>query len=152
MIEEYFHSYESVLCVCSHLFPHLVNSFMVHQSHPRQPHPHRVHRHPTPRSHAHVRNRCALRLQTLRPRKRGFVLHARVFQHIGPFPARTCMAVLEMLAEVIGAEEFFRLITLAKLVHVGEVGHTSFPIRSRVVEKLCPAVTAYVRRDHVHRW
>lgn len=54
------------------------------------------------------------------------------------------MAVLEMLAEVIGAVELLRLVTLAELVHVIQVLGPQIPVCG--VGELLTAVSANVGR------
>lgn len=50
--------------------------------------------------------------------RRRLVLHASVFETVGPFTTRALMAVLEMLSEMISSKELLRLVTLAELVDV----------------------------------
>lgn len=52
------------------------------------------------------------------------------------------MAVLEVLAEVVGAEELLRFVTLTKLVHMVEVFRAELP--SRRIGKLFATVAADV--------
>jgi hypothetical protein len=47
--------------------------------------------------------------------------HACIFKHVGPFPARTRVAVFEVLAEVVGAIKLLGRIALAKFVSVLKV-------------------------------
>ena len=54
------------------------------------------------------------------------------------------MAVLEMLAEVVGAEEFLALIALAELVLVGQMLAACDQIGLRDVGKGLSAVAAHV--------
>lgn len=59
------------------------------------------------------------------------------------------MAVLEMLAEVIGAEEFLGLVALAKFVHVIQVVGPSLPVGG--IGKFFSAVPADIGSRWV-RW
>jgi hypothetical protein len=52
------------------------------------------------------------------PRRRVLLQHAGVLEHVGPLAAGTGMAVLEVLAEVIGAVELLARVALAELVHL----------------------------------
>lgn len=65
--------------------------------------------------------------------RRWFVPHAYAFQCICPLAARPCMAVLEMLSEVICSVEPFALVALSKLVYMANVISSRRPI-SRVGE------------------
>jgi hypothetical protein len=53
------------------------------------------------------------------------------------------VAVLQVLSEVVGAEELLRLVALAKLVHIGQVLKARLPVGRR--GKLLAAVAARVR-------
>ena len=71
------------------------------------------------------------------------VLHASVLQHVGPLATRTGVAVFQVLAEVIGAEELLGLVALAEFVDVVEMFGSCLPAW-RVGEFLT-TVTADVR-------
>lgn len=73
---------------------------------------------------------------------RRLILHARVLEHVRPLPARALVTVLEMLAEVISAEELLRLVTLAEFVDLVQVFGADVPLRW--VGELLAAVTARV--------
>lgn len=70
------------------------------------------------------------------------VLHARVLQHVRPLATGAGVTVLEVLAEVVGAEELLGFVALAELVDVVEVLRALVPAR-RVLELLA-AVAADV--------
>lgn len=85
--------------------------------------------------------------------RRPFLHHARVLEHVGPLAAGAGMAVLEVLAEVVGAVELLARVALAELVHALEVPHAVFPVlvaRHRPVRalarpgELLAAVAAHV--------
>lgn len=57
-----------------------------------------------------------------------FIFHARVLQHVGPFPTRTRVAVLQVLSEVIRSEEFLRMVALAKFVHFLQMENSCVPV------------------------
>jgi len=69
--------------------------------------------------------------------------HARVLQHVGPFPAGAGVTVFQVLAEVIGAVEFFGLVAFSELVDLAQMLSPRLPVR-RVGEFLS-AVAAQVR-------
>jgi len=71
-----------------------------------------------------------------------FIFHASIFQHIGPFPTRSSMAVLQVLAEMIGSVEFLGLIALVEFVHIGQVFDPAFPVLFGMIGKFFPAETA----------
>ncbi len=75
---------------------------------------------------AHNRNGAN---STRSSRRRRFVLHARVLEHIRPLPTGTLVAVLQMLPEVIGTEELLRLVALAELVDMVQVFGADVPLR-----------------------
>ena len=75
---------------------------------------------------------------------RRFFAQANGLEHVGPFPTLAGMAVFEMLSEMIGSVEFFGLVALAKLVHVGEVVDASVPIRLWAVRKFLSTEAAGV--------
>ena len=70
------------------------------------------------------------------------VLHAGVLKHVGPLATCAGMAVLQMLAEVVCAEELLRLVTLSKLVHMVEMFRAKLP--ARWVSKLLATVATHV--------
>ena len=78
-----------------------------------------------------------------------FVLHASIFQHVGPLATGTGVAVFQMLAEVIGAEEFLGLVALAKFVDVVEMFGACLPAWR--VGEFFTTVTADVRTIAGHR-
>lgn len=55
-----------------------------------------------------------------------------------------------MLTEMIGTEELLGLVAFAEFMHILEVGHPGFPIRSRIVGKLFTAISANIGRDRIH--
>lgn len=73
---------------------------------------------------------------------RRFILHACILEHVGPFTARSLVAVLQVLPEVISAEELFGLVALPKLVHMVQMFSANIPLR-RVWEVL-PTVATYI--------
>ena len=54
------------------------------------------------------------------------------------------MAVFQMLAKMIGAEEFLGLIAFAKFMHLGEMATACFPIGLREIVEFDTAVAADV--------
>lgn len=88
-----------------------------------------------------VRSRLNLGLR----QRRRFVLHTRILQHVGVLAASPGVTVFQMLPEMVGTEEFLRLVALAELVHRGQMFEASVPIRSRHVGELFAAVAANVR-------
>ena len=77
------------------------------------------------------------------------VLHASVLQHVGPLATRTSVAVFQVLAEVIGAEELLRLVAFAEFVDVVEMFGACLP--SWRVGEFLTTVTADVRTVAGHR-
>lgn len=75
---------------------------------------------------------------------RSFLLHACIFQDIGPLPTRACMAVLEMLAEMVCTEELLRIVAFAELVYDGEMLESAVPVWLGMIGKLLAAVAAGV--------
>jgi len=71
------------------------------------------------------------------------IFHASVLQHVGPLATSTGVAVFQMLAEVISAEELLRLVAFAKFVNVVEMFGACLPA-GRVGEFFA-TVTADVR-------
>jgi hypothetical protein len=59
------------------------------------------------------------------------------------------VAVLQVLSEVVGAEELLRLVALAKLVHVSQMLKARLPVGRR--GKLLAAVAARVRGGRLVR-
>ena len=59
----------------------------------------------------------------------GLILHARIFQLICPFSTGSGMTVLQMLTEVVCAEEFLVDVALSKFVHDVEMLNALVPIR-----------------------
>lgn len=47
------------------------------------------------------------------------LLHAGIFKDISPLATRACMAVLQVLSEVIRPVEFLDIVALAEFVHSG---------------------------------
>jgi len=56
------------------------------------------------------------------------------------------MTVLEMLAEVVGAEELLGIVALAEFVHCGQMLEPTVPIGLREIGKFLAAITARVVR------
>jgi hypothetical protein len=52
--------------------------------------------------------------------------------------------MLQMLSEVVCAEEFLGVVALAKFVHGGQVLESSIPVRLREIGEFLPAVPARV--------
>lgn len=46
------------------------------------------------------------------------ILHTCVFEHVCPLPARACVAMLEMLSEMVCAEELLRVVALSEFVQI----------------------------------
>jgi hypothetical protein len=62
---------------------------------------------------------CEMCRSVISPWCGGLLLnHAGILKHVGPFPARPLVAVLEMLAEVIRAIKFLGRVALPEFVHV----------------------------------
>ena len=74
------------------------------------------------------------------------ILHASIFQDVGPFPTRTSMAVLQVLAEMVRAEKLLCIVAFAKFVYSGQMLKATVPIRLRVVGKFLAAVAADIMR------
>lgn len=79
-----------------------------------------AHRWPGCIRHTHHRHRRRTVVVDIAGHRHGlrqwFVTHTRRLEHIGPFAARPCVAVLEMLTEVIGAIKLLCLVAFAELV------------------------------------
>src|SRR6187402_1527123 len=58
----------------------------------------------------------------------GLILHTRILKHVCPFPAGTCVAVLQMLSEMICSKELLGVITLSKFVHFLKMTYSHFPV------------------------
>lgn len=54
------------------------------------------------------------------------------------------MAVFQVLPEMVGAEEFLRLVAFAEFVDVGEMGDPFLPVRVRLVGEFLSAIAADV--------
>lgn len=78
------------------------------------------------------------------------ILHASILQHVGPLAAGTSVAVLQVLAEVIGAEELLGLVALAKFVNVVEMLGASLP--AWWIGEFLATVAADVRTAACHGW
>lgn len=72
------------------------------------------------------------------------ILHTRRLQNIGPLPTRPRMAMLQMLAEMVGPEKLLGPIALAEHVDVGEVVEAEVPIGMGQVGEFLAAVAAHV--------
>lgn len=99
----------------------------------------------------HICHWCALSwcvfiaLVLLIKRYRGrFFFDASLLEPISPFPTCASMAVLKVLTEVIGAEEFLRLVALAELVDHVQVTCSIFPVGCWFVAELLSTVTASI--------
>ena len=77
------------------------------------------------------------------------ILHASVLQHVGPRATRTGVAVFQVLAEVIGAEELLRLVAFAEFVNMVEMFGACLPAWR--VGEFFTTVTADVRTIAGHR-
>lgn len=75
-----------------------------------------------------------------------FFFHTSILKDIGPLAAGTSMAVLEMLAEVVGAEEFLGIVAFAEFVHCGQVLEPTVPIWLREIGKFLAAIATRVVR------
>lgn len=62
------------------------------------------------------------------PGRRILIQHAGVLQHIGPLAASSCVAVLEVLPEVICPEKLFAAVALAEFVNFLEMADALFPV------------------------
>lgn len=62
------------------------------------------------------------------PGRRVLLDHACVLQHVGPFAAGARVAVLEVLAEVVGTEELLAAVALPELVHLLQMPDSFLPI------------------------
>lgn len=69
-----------------------------------------------------------------------FILHTCVLEHVGPLAACASVAVFQVLAEVIGAEELLCLVALPELVHMVKVFCAKLPAR-RVSKLLATVAT-----------
>lgn len=63
--------------------------------------------------------------------RRIFLQHARIFQHVCPLAARARVAVLEVLAEVIGAEELLGAVAFPEFVMVLQMAYALVPVLLR---------------------
>lgn len=70
------------------------------------------------------------------------ILHASILQHVGPLSTCPSMAMLQVLAKVIGSIEFFGLVALVEFVHISQVLNPTFPILLRKIGKLFSAKSA----------
>lgn len=71
-------------------------------------------------------------VHTHSPRRRRLLgNHAGILEHIGPLARRARVAVLKVLAEVVGAEELLGRVALAELVGVVEVADALGPVLVR---------------------
>ena len=86
-------------------------------------------------------------------RRRLFLHHTGVFEHVCPLPASACVAVFEVLAEVVGPVELLARVALAELVHVLKMPDAIFPFLIRRADsalalpgpgEFLPAVSANV--------
>ena len=100
---------------------------------------------------AHVGNGCTLcrcvfiaLILLIQGYCRWFFFNTSLLKTIGPFSACASMAMLEMLTEVIGTEEFLRLIALAKFVGHVQVTGSIIPVRCWLVAKFLTAIAASV--------
>lgn len=73
-------------------------------------------------------------------------LHTGILQNIRPFPTGTSMAVLKMLAEVVGAEEFLSVIAFAEFVYCCQMVEPAVPIGLGEIGKFFAAITTRVVR------
>lgn len=56
------------------------------------------------------------------------------------------MAMFQVLPEMVGPVEFLRRVTLAKLVHVGEMFNAAIPVGLRMVQEFFSAIATRIRR------
>lgn len=75
------------------------------------------------------------------------VLHASIFQHVGPFPACASVAMFQVLPEVVCPEELLALVALTKFVHMVEVFHAVVPVWR--IHEFLTAVAAGIGRCRV---
>lgn len=76
------------------------------------------------------------------------VLHASVLKHVGPLAAGARVAVFQVLAKMVCAEELLRLIALAEFVHVVQMLGAHLPAWR--VGELLATVAAHVRTTAGH--
>jgi hypothetical protein len=69
------------------------------------------------------------------------ILHAGVFEQVGPFSARAGVTVLEVLAEVVGTEELLRLVAFAEFMSDVEVGGAGLPADGSVRKLVATVAT-----------
>lgn len=63
------------------------------------------------------------------PRLRRILVHeARILKHVCPFTAGSCVAMLQVLTEVIGAVKFLGRVAFPKLMHLLQVSNTFVPV------------------------
>jgi len=62
------------------------------------------------------------------------------------------MAMLEMLAEMVGTEEFLRLIAFDKFMLVGEMCSARIPIRLWIVRELIATIAACIKSCNLVGW
>lgn len=62
------------------------------------------------------------------------------------------MAMLQVLPEMVGAEELLRLIAFTELMSIGEMGNAVVPVRLWLVCELLPAVPTNVHGRHGLCW
>ena len=73
---------------------------------------------------------------------RWLVLHTCSLEHIGPLATGACMAVLQMLAKVIGSEELFCLVAFAELVGMVQMLRADVPLWR--VRELVAAIATHI--------
>lgn len=59
------------------------------------------------------------------------ILHTCVLEHVRPLPARACVAVLEMLSEVVCTEKLLRVVALAEFVQIDQMLDPGLPVALR---------------------
>lgn len=72
------------------------------------------------------------------------LFHASIFENVGPLATRPSMTMLQVLTEVVGAEEFLRIVTFPEFVHCRQVLEATVPIWSREIGEFLTAIPACV--------
>lgn len=67
-----------------------------------------------------------------------------MFQNIRPLSARPCVAMFQVLAEMVGTVEFLRIVTFAEFMDAGQMFESAIPVRLREIGEFLSAVTTCV--------
>lgn len=84
-----------------------------------------------------------------------FILHARIFEDISPLPAGACVAMLQMLPEMIRAVELLGIVAFPELVHARQMLKSAVPVGLREIREVFAAVSASIMggtRTGLGRW